>query len=85
MFVISLLQLCTFSPGVHADLVHQPAHAHHTATTEHCAPPKASRSTEPLTPHHQSTTEPVCCGLMGAQKGVSVFFLKFNTVAPLGC
>lgn len=70
IFVISLLQLCTFSPRVHADLIHQPAHAHHISATEHCAsPPLASQSTAPLTEHHKPTTEPVCCSLVGAQKG----------------
>lgn len=69
-FVIPLLELCTFSPDVHADLVRQLLHAHHTAATGHCGSPSlASQATAPLTDHHKSTPDTVCCRVMRAQQG----------------
>jgi hypothetical protein len=70
VFVLSFLHLCTLSPQVHAALMSQLSRAERVSATGHCAsPPAASQSTTPFTDHHQPTTEPVCCNLMGAQKG----------------
>jgi hypothetical protein len=70
VFVIPLVHLCSFSPLVHAELIHQLPPRHPISVTAHCAsPPLASQSTAPRTDHHKPTTEPVCCSLMGAQKG----------------
>lgn len=70
VFVLSFLHLCTLSPQVHAALMSQLPRADRVSATGHCAsPPAASHSTTPFTDHHQPTTEPVCCNLMGEQKG----------------
>lgn len=70
VLLISFLHLCTFSPRMHAALIYQLSSAHRASVTGHCAsPPLASQSTAPLSDHHKPTTEPVCCSLMGAQKG----------------
>lgn len=70
VLLISFLHLCTFSPRMHAALIYQLSSAHRASVTGHCvSPPLASQSTAPLTEHHKPTTEPVCCSLMGAQKG----------------
>lgn len=86
VFVLSFLHLCTLSPQVHAALMSQLPRADRVSATGHCAsPPAASQSTIPFTGHHQPTTEPVCCSLMGAQKGrvVSSVQVEFFSVSWL--
>jgi hypothetical protein len=83
VFFISLVHLCSFSPLVHAELIRQHFVPQDISETAHCAsPPRAAKSEAPHPHSPSSTSEPVCCSLMGTQKGrvVSLVQAEFFSV-----
>ena len=80
---VYFLSLCTLSPLVHADLLHQAVQAHPTSAG-HCSfPPSAPKTENPPSTDQQRTTVPVCCKLMATHNKATSASLVQTNASPL--
>jgi len=84
LFLVSYsLSLCTLSPLVHAGTVHGAEQTRHSSA-EHCARPfTVPQTTAPQTPGHESTPEPFCCELRGANNKMISASSTWTGASPL--